>query len=70
MYKPGQIITVPEARKQYRIVKPKRFHCLDCDLAIEPYGLELCDRYCYRRPGNNNFDKYPKGYILKRFRRL
>ena len=64
MYKPGQIITVSNDG-QFRIKKAGVLHCLSCDAR-----LFTCTKYCYTIPGNNDFYKYPNGYILKRIKSL
>ena len=65
MYKPGQLITI--GIFVYRIVRyPKNpfGHCANCDLFKT--NVFSCRRYCYRRHNNNDFNKYPYGYVLKR----
>lgn len=64
MWKPGQLITI--GIFVYRVVKAESHkpHCPICDLFKT--NIFYCRRYCFRRYHNNNFSKYPGGYVLKR----
>lgn len=71
MYKPGQIITVRN-KGQYRVTKPINsieYGCTFCDLIFLAPQCG-CHKYCYRKANNNNFDKYPHGYVLEKIRDL
>lgn len=67
MYKPGQIITVANVGL-FRIAKAdRRPHCALCSFGRLRIPT-ICSKYCYSRFGNNDFDKYPNGYVLKLFK--
>lgn len=65
MYKPGQIITIPE-KGTFRVVNANKCngYCINC--ALYPLSVKVCNRYCYRKLENNDFNKYPKGYVFDR----